>query len=66
MRSRVNLEADALRRIKAATKKIQLISGYEGQTEALNAEQKVAVASKPGLEAAVKELADLQKLIEVS
>ncbi|KNZ62802.1 uncharacterized protein VP01_1221g1 [Puccinia sorghi] len=53
------------KRIRAATKKLQRISGYESSTVPLNEDQKRAIASKPALEATVKELQDLLKILEV-
>ncbi|SCV71902.1 BQ2448_4596 [Microbotryum intermedium] len=47
------------KRIRAANKKIQRIATYEEKTEALNADQQRAVASKPALVAVVKELEEL-------
>jgi len=52
------------KRIRAATKKLQRISGYESSTVPLNEDQKRAIASKPALEATVKELQDLLKILE--
>ncbi|EFP76078.1 hypothetical protein PGTUg99_009411 [Puccinia graminis f. sp. tritici] len=52
------------KRIRAATKKLQRIGGYESSTVPLNEDQKRAIASKPALEATVKELQDLLKILE--
>ncbi|WAR58669.1 hypothetical protein PtB15_10B7 [Puccinia triticina] len=52
------------KRIRAATKKLQRIGGYESSTVPLNEDQKKAIASKPALEATVKELQDLLKILE--
>lgn len=52
------------KRIRAATKKLQRISGYESSTVPLNEDQKRAIASKPSLEATIKELQDLLKILE--
>jgi len=62
---RLSSVAAIQKRIKAHTKKIQRIAGYEGQSEGLNKDQQAAVASKPGLEAAVKDLTEFQKVLEV-
>ncbi|POW06351.1 hypothetical protein PSTT_09053, partial [Puccinia striiformis] len=42
----------------------QRIGGYESSTVPLNEDQKRAIASKPALEATVKELQDLLKILE--
>lgn len=52
------------KRIRAATKKLQRIAGYESSSVPLNDDQKRAIASKPALEATVKELQDLLKILE--
>ncbi|KAG0145592.1 hypothetical protein CROQUDRAFT_658516 [Cronartium quercuum f. sp. fusiforme G11] len=52
------------KRIRAATKKLQRIAGYETSSGPLNEDQKRAIASKPALEATVKELQDLLKILE--
>ena len=52
------------KRLKANNKKLQRISGYENQVEALNADQKKAVAGKPALEAVQRELGELSKVFE--
>lgn len=52
------------KRIRAATKKMQRIAGYETSSTPLNEDQKRAIASKPALEATVKELQDLLKILE--
>jgi hypothetical protein len=43
----------------------QRFQGYKDQTETLNADQQKAVASIPILEATIKELQDVVKLLEV-
>ncbi|KAI5480062.1 hypothetical protein MNV49_002027 [Pseudohyphozyma bogoriensis] len=53
------------KRIRATNKKIQRIVAYEEKTEALNADQQKAIASKPTLEAIVKELQELLALLKV-
>ncbi|KAH8928150.1 hypothetical protein BT69DRAFT_621398, partial [Atractiella rhizophila] len=52
------------KRIKALTKKIQRITGYEASTEPLNADQKKAITTKPALEATMKELQELLGVLE--
>ncbi|KAH9811367.1 hypothetical protein DFH28DRAFT_983181 [Melampsora americana] len=52
------------KRIRAATKKMQRIAGYETSSTPLNEDQKRAIASKPALEATVRELQDLLKILE--
>ncbi|SCZ88695.1 BZ3500_MvSof-1268-A1-R1_Chr2-1g04577 [Microbotryum saponariae] len=52
------------KRIRAANKKIQRIVTYEEKTEALNADQQRAVASKPALVAVVKELEELLVILK--
>lgn len=52
------------KRLKVNNKKLQRISGYEAQSEALNADQKKAVAGKPALESVQKELSELTKVFE--
>jgi hypothetical protein len=44
----------------------QRFQGYKDQTEALNEDQRKAIASMPTLEATIKELQDVVKLLEVS
>ncbi|GAA98315.1 hypothetical protein E5Q_05000 [Mixia osmundae IAM 14324] len=54
------------KRLKATSKKIQRISAYQSQDEStFNPEQRLAVASKPGLEAIVRELTELVKVAEI-
>ncbi|KDE08858.1 hypothetical protein MVLG_00958 [Microbotryum lychnidis-dioicae p1A1 Lamole] len=52
------------KRIRAANKKIQRIVTYEEKTEALNADQQRAVASKPALVAVAKELEELLVILK--
>ncbi|ORY64615.1 hypothetical protein BCR35DRAFT_354982 [Leucosporidium creatinivorum] len=52
------------KRIRAANKKLQRIATYEEKTEALNADQRTAVASKPALQAVVKELEELLVILK--
>ncbi|MBW0517384.1 hypothetical protein O181_057099, partial [Austropuccinia psidii MF-1] len=49
---------------RIATKKLQRINGYESSSVPLNEDQKRAIASKPALEATIKELQDLLKILE--
>ncbi|KAL8281138.1 hypothetical protein RQP46_006496 [Phenoliferia psychrophenolica] len=52
------------KRLRASAKKIQRIVTYEEKTEALNADQQKAIASKPALEATVKELNELLVILK--
>ncbi|KAK4703234.1 hypothetical protein P7C70_g2983, partial [Phenoliferia sp. Uapishka_3] len=52
------------KRLRSANKKIQRIVTYEEKTGALNADQQKAIASKPALEATVKELQELLVILK--
>ncbi|GAA5958270.1 hypothetical protein JCM21900_001334 [Sporobolomyces salmonicolor] len=52
------------KRLRAVGKKLQRIETYEQKTEALNEDQRRAVASKPTLDAIVKELNELLVILK--
>ncbi|GAA6028441.1 hypothetical protein JCM8097_007030 [Rhodosporidiobolus ruineniae] len=52
------------KRLRAATKKLQRIEGYEKQEAPLNADQKRAVEGKPVLEAVIRELNELNIVLK--
>ena len=52
------------KRLRATTKKVQRIEGYEASTVALNPDQQRAVQGKPALQAVVRELSELLALLK--
>ncbi|GAA5983959.1 hypothetical protein JCM10908_005992 [Rhodotorula pacifica] len=52
------------KRLRATSKKIQRIEGYEASTVALNPDQQRAVQGKPALQAVVRELSELLVLLK--
>ncbi|BGP16605.1 hypothetical protein JCM10213_000480 [Rhodosporidiobolus nylandii] len=53
-----------LKRLRASGKKLTRIEGYENQTTPLNPDQQRAVASKPVLEAVIRELNELLAVLK--
>ncbi|GAA5967899.1 hypothetical protein JCM11641_005803 [Rhodosporidiobolus odoratus] len=53
-----------MKRVRAATKKIQRIEGYESSKTPLNADQQRAVAGKPVLEAVIRELNEVLPILK--